>query len=602
MSILRLLNRLMTGRVRFGLILFVFVILVILSVKSLPKYTGVRVNHLSDLEFQEHVEDEKDSLDYAVMIDAGSSGSRLQIYVWSGHSGDPKELLNIRLLKDPITGKDVYKEKTPGLSSTSSNPSLASDVIEPLLDFASTHVPKAKHKTTPLYILATAGMRMLNKKDQDEILQDLRRDIPKKYSFQFDDSHFQVITGKEEGIYAWIALNYLTHKFNHKLAPINPITINLDGRKSLRRERTIGMIDMGGASSQIAFEINNNHDLEEIKQHEGSHLEDVLVQLNLSFDPEEEGHKYLLYVKTFLGLGANEAREEYWKQLFQESKLTSTQTNSTPGTRLSSLSDPCLNPGTKESKVYPENQKDSSEKQIDVQFNGSGDFDQCHNRLKSFLDVKREDSAICSTNTTSCPLTELSNTRVTFEGTEFYGFSEFFYSTDDVYHLGGIYNYQKISEATRKHCSTHWNSLENQYNRKLYPRADDERLRYECFKASWIMTFLHEGLKMPTSFTDFRTIYEVEGNTVQWTLGALILKTKSLPLKTLYGNNDNSATESSSGSSNILLFVCIALILVSVMVYFKQYMKPNQWHQLRVGRKRKDSSEDSFISWQEEAS
>ncbi len=55
------------------------------------------------------------NLHYAVVVDAGSSGSRAYLYAWPDHSGDPHELLNI----EPLTenhGGPIYKKVTPGLS------------------------------------------------------------------------------------------------------------------------------------------------------------------------------------------------------------------------------------------------------------------------------------------------------------------------------------------------------------------------------------------------------------------------------------------------------------------------------------------------------
>ena len=79
------------------------------------------------------------------------------------------------------------------------HPSQASSYLEPLLDFAAQQIPSDKHMETPLYILATAGMRMLSLADQESILDDLRVDIPLKYNFHFISSHVEVITGKQEG-------------------------------------------------------------------------------------------------------------------------------------------------------------------------------------------------------------------------------------------------------------------------------------------------------------------------------------------------------------------------------------------------------------------
>ena len=86
-----------------------------------------------------------------------------------------------------------------GISSLVDHPSQASSYLEPLLDFAAQQIPSDKHMETPLYILATAGMRMLSLADQESILDDLRVDIPLKYNFHFFSSHVEVITGKQEG-------------------------------------------------------------------------------------------------------------------------------------------------------------------------------------------------------------------------------------------------------------------------------------------------------------------------------------------------------------------------------------------------------------------
>ncbi len=48
-----------------------------------------------------------------------------------------------------------------GLSSYADTPGTASTYLLPLLNFAAKHIPEEKHKETPLYIMATAGLRML---------------------------------------------------------------------------------------------------------------------------------------------------------------------------------------------------------------------------------------------------------------------------------------------------------------------------------------------------------------------------------------------------------------------------------------------------------
>ena len=53
------------------------------------------------------------SLHYGIVIDCGSSGSRVYVYYWPPHSGNPHDLLNIQQLMDS-EGKPVVKKVSPG--------------------------------------------------------------------------------------------------------------------------------------------------------------------------------------------------------------------------------------------------------------------------------------------------------------------------------------------------------------------------------------------------------------------------------------------------------------------------------------------------------
>ena len=56
---------------------------------------------------------------------------------------------------------DCY-EYCAGLSSFVNNPSEASEHLVVLLQYAAALVPKDKHGQTPVYIMATAGLRLLD--------------------------------------------------------------------------------------------------------------------------------------------------------------------------------------------------------------------------------------------------------------------------------------------------------------------------------------------------------------------------------------------------------------------------------------------------------
>lgn len=50
---------------------------------------------------------------------------------------------------------------------------------------------------------------------QDAILSNVRLDVTLHYNFLFSETHVEVISGKQEGVYAWVAINYALHNFDH---------------------------------------------------------------------------------------------------------------------------------------------------------------------------------------------------------------------------------------------------------------------------------------------------------------------------------------------------------------------------------------------------
>ena len=50
---------------------------------------------------------------------------------------------------------------------------------------------------------------------QDALLNDLKVDLPLMTNLQFASTQVELISGKQEGIYAWIAINYVLNKFDH---------------------------------------------------------------------------------------------------------------------------------------------------------------------------------------------------------------------------------------------------------------------------------------------------------------------------------------------------------------------------------------------------
>ena len=138
-----------------------------------------------------------EGVSYAAVMDCGSSGSRVYLYKWPQHLGGG-DMLKIDEVTDD-RGETVVKKIEPGLSSCEHDPSSAFVYLQPLLEFVAVNIPKEFHHETQLFILATAGMRMVPAAKRDAILQTLRTQIPAHYRFLLPQENVQVISGKDEG-------------------------------------------------------------------------------------------------------------------------------------------------------------------------------------------------------------------------------------------------------------------------------------------------------------------------------------------------------------------------------------------------------------------
>lgn len=61
-------------------------------------------------------------------------------------------------------------------------------------------------------------------------------------------------------------------------------------------------------------------------------------------------------------------------------------------------------------------------------------------------------------------------------------------------------------------------------------------LRTQCFKSAWIYAVLHNGFGMSTTKNRFKSTLEIDGQEVQWTLGALLHRMRYFPLRYLFVN------------------------------------------------------------------
>ncbi|KAJ8380101.1 hypothetical protein SKAU_G00008790 [Synaphobranchus kaupii] len=496
-------------------------------------------------------------LNYGLVVDCGSSGSRVFVYCWPRHNGNPHDLLDIRQMRDQHRKPVVMKIK-PGISELATTPEKASDYIYPLLSFAAQHIPKSKHQETPLYILCTAGMRVLPESQQEALLEDLRTDIPVHFNFLFSDSHVEVISGKQEGVYAWIGINFVLGRFNHvddeREAVVEVQVPGNDQQEAMVRKRTAGVLDMGGVSTQIAYEVPKTVSFASPQQEEVA--KNLLAEFNLGCDAHRTEHVYRVYVSTFLGFGGNAARQRYEENVvsrtFVQNKLLGQRMGETAD---SPYLDPCL-PVDLQDEVGPAGQR--------VHLRGTGEFDLCRQLLQPFLN---------RTNETQSSLNGIYQPPIDYHNSQFYGFSEFYYCTEDVLRMGGSYNATKYSHAAKSYCATQWRTLKERFDRGLYAsHADLHRLKYQCFKSAWMYEVFHSGFSFPAVYENLRTALLVYDKEVQWTLGAILYRTRFLPLRDiqqeiLKGAHSHWRHSFSFVNTHYLFLACFLVVLLSILLY-----------------------------------
>lgn len=168
------------------------------------------------------------SSDYVMILDAGSSGTRVHVFKGGASSySAPYE---------------IYHRKTSlGVSSFFENGRLNREglfaSLSTLFEHTMRHsgIPVQHMQTTPVYLKATAGMRLLSRKGRDEVLRAAEEMVRDRTPFLFRDA--RVISGTEEAIYDWIAVNLAVRSL--------PVTSTSTA--------FVAAMDLGGASAQIAY-------------------------------------------------------------------------------------------------------------------------------------------------------------------------------------------------------------------------------------------------------------------------------------------------------------------------------------------------------------
>lgn len=499
---------------------------------------------------------------WGVVLDAGSSGTRLHIYKWDDPVQTSKNAsmtaTELHTLPKLMTDKSWTQITRPGVSSYATNPAKVGDSLKGLVDNALKIIPKEQIKTTPIYLLATAGMRLLPETQQTAIKKQICTYLKTTgFSIPNCNLQIQVIDGETEGLYGWIATNYLAGAFDHPKA-------NNHGKG----HNTYGFLDMGGASAQITFVPNKT----ETAKHADS--ENMKLLRIRTLDGQQTEHN--VFSKTWLGFGVNQAFESHVKKLVGTTDPKTTK----------KIPNPCAPKGliTTTTGVLA----NSTTKGLTLQ--GTGNFTGCLTQAHSLLGP-------CKTQ--GC-LLGAQEPAIDFDVNHFVGVSEFLYSTQGLLFNSTkgnkAYDFQTYQTQVEKLCTSDWETIVS--NAKT-PRIKTAS-QWACYKSAWLINVLHDGIGVPRvsnkkasqtgAFLDaFQPVANIGGIEVSWTLGPMVLhasgqvpaKNGSLPVG-IEGSAVNSSSparvkrsvedfndwvDHAKPSNDPGLFICV-MILALLLVGF----------------------------------
>ena len=207
---------------------------------------------------------------YAVVIDAGSTGSRVHVFAFK------KVDDGLKLLED------TFEATKPGLSAKADDPKGAADSLRALMDIALKTVPESERARTSVEIRATAGLRLLPGDASKNILAECVK-VLGEYPFKFDPaSSVSIMDGADEGAFQWLTMNYL-------LGNLKGGGIDHDGDI-----HTVAAVDLGGGSVQLAYQVGN--------ESAASAPDGYITKLKAL------GHSFDVYTRSHLGHGLMAAR------------------------------------------------------------------------------------------------------------------------------------------------------------------------------------------------------------------------------------------------------------------------------------------------------
>lgn len=422
---------------------------------------------------------------FQVIIDGGSTGSRLHIFEFEHDEGRNETSLHRKGSTKAYVPLTAFARTSDELGVDDPIPINSTHVAQhllPLFEHAAEVIPAQYHLTTPVKYQATAGMRLLDIEEQEAVYDALYIGLIQHPSFVFQSMKrrdIATLSGELEAFYGAIAANYIQGLIDVELNII-------DDDQS--KQGPIGALDMGGASMQIGFLPSAT----ELSTSDIEHNESSPNRLD----------KDSFFSMSYLAYGVDQFRERLWDDWVEEHERESTCSANV-------IYDPCSFKG------YERMWRGKH-------LIGIGNAADCKQKIKALMDRDNINSEESLFQVSGVVHPKLSG--------KFLGMALFFFTLDCLRHLSTHEGLKsswpnpsigELSSALNSLCSRSWQ--DDLYNvRDTHEYTAEEVLPERCFESVYLVTLLKDGFGFAEDSRDITFTYLLNGDEVEWSMGMAI--------------------------------------------------------------------------------
>ena len=394
------------------------------------------------------IDNKKYHTENVIIVDMGSTGSRMHAYNIQKPPNQSKH--SIQFITEIATSKNTSNPENlkhkHAVADYIESPYTVNEHILPLYNDLAKQLENLEIdiKQTPIYFYATGGMRLHPQAKQEKVHQEIVRIIQATgHNVQISS---KTISGELEGIFDWLSVNY-------KLQTLQ------------NNEPTLGALDMGGASTQVALEYNPKLLNNDTKKN--------IYELNFN------NKKYLIYSKSILGYGLTQTKKNIntynHKKAVEQCSIANTDSLALPNTDDSRGHD-----------LYPADPK--------TKFS----YNNCSRLIEIYLKNKREHLGIAKAMKSAMR-----------HNMQFVAASGYYYNFN-------FFN-SKLPEDLIKTIPDSCNFHRAEFKSK-FPKLTEAELNESCFDATYLKILLNQAYNMPENYHNFI----IPKHDIDWTIGAAL--------------------------------------------------------------------------------